>query len=227
MEIQQYLFILSVGVLAMTSSTFGIAFLVKGNCLLGVEWLVIAFSSASILVYALGDVDAAYTAACFCDALLRGCGPVIMILGLMAVTHDYNPLRYLDIYLFGGAMAATAALMACDAAAGLMPAFYLCMWSVLSLYLAYFVWRLLKMRTYGHAFAVGLVLAAAQAVAVIYDFYTLPGDDEHLGFYLLAAPVWSFMCAEMYYAYCALERRRIDCPDDNLSRHRGEHATQT
>jgi len=210
MEIEQYLFVLSFGVLALTSSIFGIKFVLKGNYLLGAEWLVIAFSSISIVVYALGDVDAAYSAAGFCDAFLRGCGgPGIMILGLMAVTHDYKPLPYLDVYLFGGALAATAALVAFDAAAQFRPVFYLCTWSILSIYLAYFVRRLFRAGAYGHALAVGAVLAATQVVAVLYAIYTFPDDEEHLDFYILAAPVWSFLCVEMYYAYCVLERAKV------------------
>jgi hypothetical protein len=219
MELEQQLFVLSFGVLALTSSIFGVKFLVKGNYLLGAEWLVIALSGSSIVVYALGDVDAAYRVAYFCDAFLRGCGgPAIMIVGLMAVTHDYRPLPYVDLYLFGGAMAATAALVVGDAAARFRPAFYLCMWSVLSCYLAYFAWRLLQARAYRHALGVGLVLVAAQAIAVMYDFYSFPGDEERLIFYSVAAPVWSLLCVEMFYAYCALERAMPSGADDDMER---------
>lgn len=102
MELEQQLSVLSFGVLAPTSSVFGVKFVGKGNYLLGVVWLVVALSGASIVVYALGDVDAAYSVAYFCDAFLRGCGgPAIMILGLTAVTHGYRPLPYVDLYLFG------------------------------------------------------------------------------------------------------------------------------
>jgi hypothetical protein len=207
MEIEQQLFVVSFGVLAATSSIYGMKFLGKGNYLLGIEWLVVAVSGTSIVVFALGDVDAAYRVAYFCDAFARGCGgPVITILGLMAVTHGYRPLLCFDLYLFGGAGAGTAALVEADAAASLRPVFYLCMWGLLSLYLVYFIWRLAGVRAYRHALGVGVVLVSAQAVAGMYDFYTLPGDDEHVLFYILAAPVWAFLCAEMYHAYCALER---------------------
>jgi len=217
MEIDQQLFFLSFGVLAATSSIFGLKFFRKGNHLLGAEWLLIALSTASILVYALGSVDAAYDVAYLCDAFLRGCGgPPIMILGLMAVTHEYKPLPYFDLYLFGGATAGTAALVEADAAARYMPVFYLCTWTLLSIYLAYFAWRLLRMRVVRHAIGVALVAVLAQAVAVAYDFFTLPGDEENLYFYILAAPVWSFLCVEMYYAYCALERWNA-CSENKIS----------
>lgn len=217
MEIEQQLFVLSFGVLALTSAIFGVKFLVKGNYLLGAEWFVIALSGASIVVYALGDVDAAYGVAYFCDAFLRGCGgPAIMILGLMAVTHDYRPLPYFDLYLFGGAVAGTAALVEGDAAAQFRPAFYLCMWTVLSCYLAYFARRLMHVGACCHALGVVAVIVAAQAVAVMYDFYSFPGDEEHLIFYSLAAPVWSLLCVELYFAYCALERALPGREDDDV-----------
>jgi hypothetical protein len=108
-------------------------------------------------------MDAAYRGAYFCDAFLRGCGgPAIMILGLMAVTHGCRPLPYVDLYLFGGATAGTAALVVGDAGAQFQPAFYLCMWSVLSCCLAYLAWRLAQARAYRHALGVGLVLRARQ-----------------------------------------------------------------
>ncbi|NIA52272.1 hypothetical protein HAV22_01205 [Massilia sp. TW-1] len=134
---------------------------------------------ASIVVYALGDADAAWSVAYFCDAFLRGCGgPAIMVLGPMAVTHGYGPLPYVDLYLFCGATAGTAALVVGDTAAHVQPAFYLCVWSVLSCYLAYIAWRLVRARAFRHVLGVGLVLGAAQAGAVMYDFYALPGDEE-------------------------------------------------
>jgi hypothetical protein len=163
MELEQQLFVLPFGVLALTSSIFGVKFVGKSDYLPGVVWLVVALAGASIVVYALGDVDAAYSVAYFCDAFLRGRGgPAIMIPGLMAVTHGYRPLPYVDLYLFGGATADTAAQVVGDAGAQFQPAFYLCMWSVLSCCLAYLAWRLAQARAYRHALGVGLVLRARQ-----------------------------------------------------------------
>jgi hypothetical protein len=220
METEHHLFVASIAMLAATAAIYGVKFFGKGNYLLGIEWLVIAVSGAGILVFALGDVEAGYRIAYFCDAFSRGCGgPVVTILGLMAVTHGYKPLPWFDIYLFAGAAAGTAALVEADAAAPLRPAFYLVMWTLLSLYLVDFIRRLAGARAYRHAAGVGLVLVSAQAVAVMSDFCTLPGDEERLHFYALAGVVWSFLCVEMYYAYCALERAMPPAmPDDELER---------
>jgi hypothetical protein len=220
METVHQLFVASIAILAATASIYGMKFLGKGNYLLGIEWLVIALSGAGILVFALGDVEAGYRVAYFCDAFSSGCGgPAVTILGLMAVTHGYRPLPWFDVYLFAGAAAGTVALAEADAAAPLRPVFYLVMWTLLSLYLVDFIRRLAGVRAYRHAVGVGLVLVSAQAIAVIDDFYPLPGDEERLYFYALAGVVWSFLCVELYYAYCALERTMpATLPDDELER---------
>jgi hypothetical protein len=49
-------------------------------------------------------------------------------------------------------------------------------------------------------------MVAAQAIASIYDFYRIPGDDDHVIFYTFALLTWSFLGFAMYYGYCTLER---------------------
>ena len=104
--------------------------------------------------------------------------------------------------------------MTADAAAALRPDFYLAMWTLFSLYLVCFIRRLATARACRHAFGVGLVLVSAQAIAGMYDFYPLPGDEERLYFHAVAGAVWSFLCVELYYAYCALERAAGDAGRD-------------
>lgn len=194
-------------VLVLTSLIYGIKFLKRRNYLLGIEWLIVTFSASNFLFFAVTDVRAAYNVSYFCDAFSRGFGiPVVTVAGLMAVTHSYRPSLLTDVLLFAGALAGGAVLVAVDAVAPVKPYFYLVMWSAFSLYLAYFAWRLLNLGELAHAVGVALVLASAQAIASIYDFYQLPGDQDHLLFYTFAGLTWSFLCVEMYYAYCALER---------------------
>jgi hypothetical protein len=50
MELEQQLSVLSFGVLVLRSSVFGVKFVGKGNYLLGVVWLLVALSGASIVV---------------------------------------------------------------------------------------------------------------------------------------------------------------------------------
>ncbi|CAG2151299.1 hypothetical protein [Cupriavidus numazuensis] len=207
MEPSFYILCLSIATLVATSLIFGLKFLGKRNYLLGFEWLVVTFSASNFLLYFLGGVQFSYRISYFLDAFSRGFGiPVIATAGLLAVTHRYKPSILVDILFFAAAVAGTAVLVSADFVVEPKPYFYVAMWSAFSVYLAYFAWRLLRAGEGLHAFGVLAVLLTCQAIASIYDFYKIPGDDEHAIFYVLACLTWSFMCVVMYYAYGALER---------------------
>ncbi|WP_454740012.1 hypothetical protein [Cupriavidus necator] len=207
MERSFYILCFAIFVLVATSLIYGLKFLRKGNYLLGIEWLVVTFSGTNFLLYALGGSQASYRISFFCDAFSRGFGiPVIAVAGLMAVTHRYKPSILVDVVFFALAIAGTVVLMAADFMIQPKPYFYVVMWSAFSVYLAYFAKRLLSAGEGLHAFGVLMVLLTSQAIASIYDFYKIPGDDEHIVFYILAAFTWSFVCVELYHAYGALER---------------------
>lgn len=206
MKLEDSIFLAATLILVLTSGIYGVKFLKRRNYLLGFEWLIVTFSATNFLVFALAGIQTAYGLSYFCDAFSRAFGiPVITTLGLMAVTHGYRPSVRTDVALFAGAIAGTAVLMVSEAAAPYKPVFYVTMWTLFSLYLAHFVWRLLAVRARGQALAVGIVLVAAQGVASIYDFYRIPGDDQQTIFYILAGLTWSALCVVLYYAYCALE----------------------
>ncbi len=86
------------------------------------------------------------------------------------------------------------------------PYFYLVMWSLFSVYLVYVVKRLLSVGEKRNAVGVILALVSTQIIASTYDFYHIPGDDDHMIFYIFALSSWSYMSVSLYYAYCALER---------------------
>jgi hypothetical protein len=97
--------------------------------------------------------------------------------------------------------------VAVDFVAPAKPYFYLAMWTAYSIFLAYFAARLWSAGQRGHAIGLCLVLLSSQAIASIYDFFHLPGDDEeHTLFYIFALSAWAFSLVGTYYAYCALER---------------------
>lgn len=202
-----YILCLAIAVLVTTSLIYGLKFLRKRNYLLGIEWLVVTFSGTNFLLYFLGGVQFSYGISYFCDAFSRGFGiPVIATAGLMAVTHRYKPAILVDILFFVVAIAGTAVLVAADAVAQPKPYFYVVMWSAFSVYLAYFAWKLLSAGEGLHAIGVVMVLLTSQAIACIYDFYKIPGDDDRAIFFTLACLTWSLLCVVLYYAYGALER---------------------
>jgi hypothetical protein len=196
-------------VLVVTSLADGIKFLRKRNFLLGVEWLVITFSASNFLFFFLTGFQPSYALSFFCDAFSRGFGiPVITLAGLMVLTHGYKPSIVADVAFFVGAIAGTAVLVGVDAVAKPLPYFYVVMWAGFSVYLAYFAKRLLDAGEPLQALSVLFSLASALAIACIYDFYKIPGEDVNVvfNFYFLAGVTWSYQLFALYHAYDALER---------------------
>lgn len=207
MEFKYYAYCLADVVLIASSLIYGVRFLRKRNILLGIEWLVVTFSASNLLINALTGIDTFLGISLFCDAFSRTAGiPVIAIAGLMAVTHGYKASTFVDVVLCSLATVATVIVWTADFMVEIKPYFYLVMWSIFSVYLAYFVKKLLDAGEKLHAVSVMLALIFTQTIATTYDFYHIPGDDDHMIFYIFALLAWSYQGVSLYYAYCALER---------------------
>lgn len=207
MELKIYLYILADVILIVSSLIYGIKFIKKRNYLLAGESLVVTFSATNLLLNALTEAPRFLEISLFCDAFSRSFGiPVIGIAGLMVITHGYRPSKATDIGFFVAGIAVTAFVWSADVFSAARPYFYLVMWSAFSLYFAYFAKRLLDGGERFWAAIVLLALVFTQAIASIYDFYPIPGDEGHVIFYTFALLAWSFLSVTLYYAYCALER---------------------
>ncbi|KER74627.1 hypothetical protein [Burkholderia aenigmatica] len=195
--------------LAATTGVYGFKFVRKRNFLLGFEWWIVTISATNALIFFATESPVSYGISHFLDAFSRGFGmPVIAVAGLMAVTHGYRPSVRQDALLFVLATVGTIALVAAGVLHSVLPYFYVTMWTLLSLYLAGFVMRLLRAGHVFHALTTAGALVASQAIACIYDFYRIPGDETNVvfNFYVLALLTWSYFVVVLYYAYCALER---------------------
>ena len=51
-----------------------------------------------------------------------------------------------------------------------------------------------------------VALVSRQIIPSIDDFYRIPGDSDHMIFYIFALLSWSYLSVSLYYAYCAPER---------------------
>ncbi|KWA71560.1 hypothetical protein WL28_12435 [Burkholderia ubonensis] len=195
--------------LATTTCIYGWKFVKKRNYLLGIEWLIVTVSSTNALIYFATGFEIPGLVSHVLDAFSRGFGmPIVAVAGLMAVTHGYKPSARQDVALFAMSFAGTAVLVGAGFMARVLPYFYVAMWALLSIYLAYFVRRLLAAGQLFHAVTTTVALVASQAIACIYDFYPIPGDAHNVvfNFFVLALVTWSYVTASLYYAYCALER---------------------
>ncbi|CAB3764067.1 hypothetical protein B7G54_25985 [Burkholderia puraquae] len=216
MELKFYLYCLADLALITTSLVYGVKLLRKRNCLLGFEWLVTTFSASNLMINALTGEHVFLNVTLFCDAFSRGFGvPVITIAGMMAVTHRYKPSFFTDVVYMAGALAGTIVVWTADFMVEPKPYFYLVMWSLFSVYLVSVVKRLLSAGEKRHALSVILALVSTQIIASTYDFYHIPGDGDHMIFYIFALLSWSYLSVSLYYAYCALERAQEKETDFN------------
>jgi hypothetical protein len=186
------------------------------NYLLGLEWMVVATSGSNFLVWALVGGDEShplYGIAYFFDAFSRSVGiTLILVLGLMRVTHRYKPSVKVEVGVFALAIAAGLFFQqfrGYELHVG--PAtFYVVVNALTTLFLAYFAWRLWGIGAKGLATAVGLATAAASVIAITYDFFPLPGDDEQRTlFYTAALATWGIQMCVYYFAYGALHRHNV------------------
>ncbi|MDH1100418.1 hypothetical protein [Pseudomonas mosselii] len=209
METRDVLALLTCVLLVVSGGTYGIKFLRKGNVLLGLEWLIVAFSGTNFLIYLLTQSQISYGISFFCDAFSRGFGiPIVTVLGLMAVTHNFRPSAGKDVLIFAITFAATLVMIKADFLAKPLPYFYVVMWAGYTVYLAYFISRLVMVGEYLHAFGVSVAAMLGLMVACIYDFFPIPGDDTKAVFMSIALASWSFMMIQLYYAFFALKRAR-------------------
>ncbi|MET8426919.1 transporter [Nocardia sp. NPDC004860] len=181
------------------------------NYLLGLEWIIVATSGTNFLIYGLvgaNETSPMYHLAFFFDAFSRSVGiTVILVLGLMQVTHGFKPSLAVDIGVFGLAIVGGLVMSIYAGELGLAGAiFYVVMNALTTLFLLYFAWRLWNIGARGNAIAVAAVSAAAAAIAGMYDFYRIPGDDEHHTiFYILALTTWACQMVVYYFGYRALQ----------------------
>ncbi|WP_336512595.1 hypothetical protein [Stutzerimonas stutzeri] len=197
--------------LALSGWIYGAKFLKKGNYLLGFEWWIVAFSASNFVMAMLTASEINYAITLFLDSFSRSFGmPIIAVLGLMVLTHNYKPPVSKEVMLFAAAFAGTFVVYLSDFFDDVRPYFYVIMWFIYSVYMVYFIARLARIGEAVHAIASGIGTVAALAVAIAYDFFPIPGDDTHMIFMTLAFTVWSYGAIQLYYAYCALERAKAD-----------------
>ncbi|MFF5787345.1 transporter [Streptomyces sp. NPDC012693] len=213
MALRELLFLLADVWMIAVGFTFGWKFIRNyGNYLLGLEWIIVATSGSNFFVYAaVGATEESpmYTLAFFFDQFSRSVGiTLILVLGLMRVTHRYKPSVGTDVGVFAFATAVGLALLLFGERLGTGVAIFLIAVNVLTtLFLIYFSKRLWAIGTKGWAVGAGLATAAGCVIAWTYDFVHIPGDDEaHTLFYIGALSTWGFQMFTYYFAYRALHR---------------------
>ena len=194
-------------VLALAGWIYGAKFLKKKNFLLGLEWWVVAFSATNFVSYMVTGWNVNLSITMFLDSFSRSFGmPIIGVLGLMALTHNYRPSALKEFLLFAFSFAGTFVVFLADFFQEIRPYFYVITWSILVIYLCYFIICLIRAGEFFHALATTITAVVSLAVAIVYDFFPIPGDDTHMIFMTWAFVTWGYAVIQLYYAYVALER---------------------
>lgn len=232
-EIKSIGFLVADLVLILAGTVYGWKLLKKGNSLLGLECWIVAISATNLLFSALlfdfpkyrSTSLTLYSNAIYLDAFSRSVGfPLIGIAGLLAVTHFYKPSTAKEILWFAAGFAVAAVLIIVTpenrtllgqygenelviAIEECKPWFYLSMWTFCSCFLTYFAWRLFRAGENLHGWSITIAILSSQSIAIIYDFFSIPGDDaEHTLFYTAAMLTWAYLIGSLYHAYTAIER---------------------
>ena len=187
------------------------------NYFLGIESLVVATSATNFLLWALlsGDPkNPMYTIAYFLDAFSRSFGfTLVLILGLMMVTHHYRPRLWHEIGAFTLALVGGIVLVSMhhDGAYGVGPAiFFLVMNAIASLFLFYFAARVWRAGAHGWSVATTIITLVAIYIAVSYDFFPWAFDDAlRTAFYAAALATWGTQGFVYYHAYKALQEHNV------------------
>ncbi|MFD5178034.1 transporter [Nocardia sp. NPDC058379] len=179
------------------------------NYLIGLEWIIMGMSGVNFLIYGLtmaGPDSPMFHIAFFLDAFSRSIGfTLILVLGLLVVTHGYQPSARVEVSAF--ALAAVLGFFLSEYAQEIGTpgkVFFLITALATSGFLCYFAWRLWQIGERAHAGAVAGATTLNVAVASIYDFWRIPGDDAHYTlFYTLALFTWGLAMLVVYRSYGA------------------------
>ncbi|MFE7418181.1 transporter [Rhodococcus sp. NPDC057529] len=219
MSIRELLFAVADIWMIAVGFTYGFKFIRNyKNYLLGLEWIIVATSGSNFLVYGIlkaGHDSPMYTGAAFLDAFSRSVGiTLILVLGLMKVTHRYKPSVAVDIGAFALAAVVGFLLLGYQHHIGTPAKIFFIVVNVLTtLFLIYFVKRLWGIGEHGHAVSVAVATACGFVIASTYDFVHIPGDDaEHTIFYIFALSTWGLQMFTYYRAYRAFDahNKRVD-----------------
>ncbi len=199
------------------------------NYLLGIEWLIVATSGTNFLIWALrftddpegGAESGQYAFAFFLDAFSRSIGiTLLLVVGLMAVTHRYKASVAVELGIFALAIGAGLFLAQPKYRAHVDengefllhqgPATFYLVVNLLTLaFLLYFVKRLWDIGATRVAIATLVVSLAATVVALTYDFFPFPASVDPLEdralFYTFALTVWGLQMLTYLFAYRALD----------------------
>ena len=204
--------------LIVVGFVFGWKFIRKyRNWFLGIECFVVGTSATNFLLWATlsGEQSSPmYSIAYFLDAFSRSFGfTLVLILGLMMVTHRYKPALWHEIGAF--VLAAVGGLYLVGfhhdgVYSGVYAVFFLVTNLIASGFLFYFAARVWRAGAKGWAVATAAITLVAMVIAITYDFFPWPFDDANRTyFYAAALATWGTQGFIYYFGYRALHASNL------------------
>ena len=201
---------LAAALVVVVAGISGLALWKRQHYLLGDLSLLLAFSGISFLFYGVYDEPSAYTLSRLCDGAMKGLAlPVLVVLGMLAATHRFRPSRRLSAGILWAVLLSGMLLETETSLVEIRTVMRLGVWCALTVFLWYVAARLFLAGEFMHALGVQILAISAQVVAMpSYSVSTelTSGDVSCLIFEAVSA---SFLCAQLYYAVCALERANV------------------
>ncbi|WP_156137258.1 hypothetical protein [Tepidimonas taiwanensis] len=212
MDMSLFLFLLSDLSLAGCGYYFGWRFWKRDSILLSFEWWIVAVSASSFFLYAISQWSIFYSLSIFLDAFSRWFGfPVIVVVGVIIFARGVRLARWLEIALFVVGFLGAYIWVTYEVLAPVKPWVYLILAIWFAGFSVYLAAQLFSFNKKYLALFLFLVVVFNLFIAIAYDFYHIPWDDEHrTTFYTLALASWALLLTAYYYACeaCLSLRRR-------------------
>ncbi|MYN44774.1 hypothetical protein GTP23_06765 [Pseudoduganella sp. FT93W] len=194
-------------VLVVVAGISGLALWGRRHFLLGDLAGLLAFSGICFLFYGVYEEPKAYTLSRLCDGALKGMAlPVLVVLGMLAVTHQFRPARWLSAGILWTVLLCAILLETKVNLTGIRVVVRLCAWSALTVFLWYLATRLLRAGEFVHAIGIQVMVVSAQVVAVLAGNGSIEFARNDMPYLLFETISASFLCVQLYYAVYALER---------------------
>ena len=182
------------------------------NYLLGLEWIVMGVSGTNFLIYSVTKASVNYHILWFFDAFSRSIGfTLIVVLGLLVVTHGYRPSIRVEVGAFALAAVLGFVLSVFADQIGIPGKVFMMITALATCgFMFYFARRLWAIGERTHAGWVAGVTAINVYVIAIFDFGGIPGDDaDRTLFWTLGLFTWGLVMLVLYRAYTAFAAHNI------------------
>lgn len=173
---------------------------------------VLAISMTNITIWIFTQQQWQFDFSMYLDAFSRVAGMnLLIVVGFLAVTHDYKPPLLADVFILFGIGAVAAILMYVDFVDPVRPYVFFAVYFMFLPFLMLLTWKLFSIgnKALGvHMIFTTLLLTCIHSIA---DFYPIPGDATNViyNYAFIAFTGWAYGYLVIYFAYVALERHSV------------------